>query len=261
MKNVKLCNLEENPLKNVVNNGGYCAIFKTIGCVGDSLSSGEFESIDEAGNMCYHDWYEYSWGQCIARHTGSKVYNFSRGGMTAKEYMESFAEQNGFWGEDKKCQAYIIALGVNDLLNARWEIGTLDDINKADYQKNAHTFAGYYAQIIQKLKTIQPRAKFFLVSMPKGGSWNDEGDAIKKAHRDLLEAFCKCFDNTYLIDLFTYAPTYDEEFYEKYFLGGHMSPVGYLYTAQMIESYIDYIIQKAPREFADICFIGTDLRR
>ena len=97
--------------------------------------------------------------------------------------------------------------------------------------------------------------------MPKGGSWNDEGDAIKKAHRDLLEAFCKYFDNTYLIDLFTYAPTYDEEFYEKYFLGGHMSPVGYLYTAQMIESYIDYIIQKAPREFADICFIGTDLRR
>ena len=96
MENVKLCNLEENPLKNVVNNGGYCAIFKTIGCIGDSLSSGEFESIDEAGNMCYHDWYEYSWGQCIARHTGSKVYNFSRGGMTAKEYMEGFAESRGF---------------------------------------------------------------------------------------------------------------------------------------------------------------------
>ena len=116
-------------------------------------------------------------------------------------------------------------------------------------------------QIIQKLKTIQPRAKFFLVTMLRGGGWKDEGDAIKKAHRDLLEELCEYFDNTYLIDLFTHAPIVNEEFREKYFFGGHMSPVGYLYVAQMLESYIDYIIRNAPREFADVCFIGTNLRR
>ena len=32
-----------------------------IGCIGDSLSSGEFESLDEAGNRGYHDMFEYSW--------------------------------------------------------------------------------------------------------------------------------------------------------------------------------------------------------
>lgn len=256
-------NIKDNktPLSYTVNNGGYCSIFKTIACIGDSMASGEFESSDEQGQLFYHDWYEYSWGQCIARHTGSKVYNFSKGGMTAKQYIEEFADKNGYWEKDKKCQAYIIALGINDLLNAGWEIGNINDVNKEDYQKNAPTFAGYYAQIIQKIKELQPRAKIFLVTMLRGGGWKDEGDAIKKAHRDLLEQFCNYFDNTYLIDLLTYAPEYDQEFREQYFLGGHMSPVGYLYMAEIIESYIDYIIRSNPREFADICFIGTDLKR
>ena len=37
---------EEKPLDNLVSNGGFCGIFRTIGCVGDSLSSGEFETCD-----------------------------------------------------------------------------------------------------------------------------------------------------------------------------------------------------------------------
>ena len=64
----------EKPLDRIVTDGGFCSIFRTIGCVGDSLASGEFESIDEDGKKHYHDFYEYSWGQFIARSTGSKVY-------------------------------------------------------------------------------------------------------------------------------------------------------------------------------------------
>lgn len=40
-----------------------------------------------------------------------------------------------------------------------------------------------------------------------------------------------------------------------------MSPAGYLYMGQLIETYIDAIVRKAPLEFNDVCFIGTDLRR
>ena len=43
----------------------------------------------------------------MAREAGVRVYNFSRGGMTAEEYIESFADKKGFWDEDKTCQAYI----------------------------------------------------------------------------------------------------------------------------------------------------------
>ncbi len=245
----------EKPLDRIVTDGGFTGIFRRIACIGDSLSSGEFESRDSDGKPGYHDFYEYSWGQYIARSTGSKVYNFSKGGMTAKVYMEEFADNLGFFGKDKLCQAYIIALGVYDLFGLKMDVGSTGDVNKKDYTKNAKTFAGYYAQIIQKLKLLQPRAKFFLVSMPKE---NDEFDAIRKGHRDLLEEFTKFFDNTYLIDLYTYAPVYDKDFKDKYYRG-HMTPTGYVITARMIESYIDYIIRKTPDDFAEVGFIDTDL--
>ena len=106
---------KEKPLENLVCSGGFCGIFRTIGCIGDSLSSGEHEGTAEDGSKTYHDYYEYSWGQYMARDIGARAYNFSRGGMTAEEYCESFAEENGFWDEGKACQAYILALGVNDI--------------------------------------------------------------------------------------------------------------------------------------------------
>lgn len=80
---------DEKPLDRIIDDGGLCGIFRTIGCIGDSLSSGEFESKNETGEKGYHDYYEYSWGQYMARTVGCKVYNLSRGGMTAKVYCES----------------------------------------------------------------------------------------------------------------------------------------------------------------------------
>lgn len=246
---------DEKPLDRMVTDGGYCAIFRTIACIGDSLSSGEFESVDGNGKKHFHDFYDYSWGQFIGRLTGAKVYNFSRGGMTAKEYVEEFADSKGFWGTDKLCQAYIIAMGVNDAIIQGQEIGSTADVCKEDYTKNKATFAGYYAQIIQRIKKIQPRAKIFLVTTPKNLDKNDERRARM---RDLLDDFTKFFDGTYLIDLYTYCSQHDEEFARKFKLG-HMNPMGYVLTARMIESYIDYIIRHNPEDFAQVGFIGTEL--
>ena len=75
----------------------------------------------------------------------------------------------------------------------------------------------------------------------------------------MLQELTRFFDKTYLIDLFEYAPEYDEDFKKRFFLGGHMSPTGYLLTARMIESYIDYIIRNNPKDFKEVGFIGTDL--
>ena len=46
---------------------------------------------------------------------------------------------------------------------------------------------------------------------------------------------------------------------KKNFFLGHMTPTGYVLTARMIESYIDYIIRKNPDDFKQVGFIGTDL--
>ena len=244
----------EQPLDNIVTDGGFCGIFRTIGCIGDSLSSGEFESKNEDGTVDYHDCFEYSWGQYIARSTGCTVYNFSRGGMTASEYWNSFAEANDYWNPDKLCQAYIIALGVNDLFGLKQELGSIADINKEDYNKNAETFAGYYARIIQRIKSMQPKARFFLMTMPRE---EDSSDTLRAAHAQLLREMTEYFEYTYLLDFFKYAPVYDSDFKRRYYLAGHMNPAGYLLTARMTESYIDYIIRHHSEDFAQVGFIGT----
>lgn len=246
---------DEKPLDNLINDGGFCSIFRTIGCIGDSLSSGEFEHKWREGHHLYLDMFEYSWGQFIARATGSTVYNFSRGGMTAKEYLTSFAEEKGFWAKEKACQAYIIALGVNDVINGGLEIGTVDDI-KDNYRENAPTFAGEYATIIQRYKEIQPNAKFFLMTMPREPQTSDAQK--RKDTAELLNKMSKKFDNCYVLDFYKYAPVYDEFFAEKFKLHGHLNPCGYALTAKMVMSYIDYIIRHNIKEFEKVGFIGKE---
>lgn len=242
----------EKPLDRLVDSYSNTAIFRTMAFVGDSLSSGEFEFCDENNHHQYYDFYEYSWGQHIARKNGLKAYNFSRGGMTAKEYIESFAEEKGFWDTEKACQAYVIALGVNDLFKGM-ALGSVDDINVDDYTQNKPTFAGYYAMIISKYKAISPDAKFFFVTFPK--VCGEEKIAVGMV--DLLYKLSEIFDNSYVIDLYNYAPKYDKEFHDRYFWNSHMNPMGYILTAKIVDSYIDYIIRHNSKDFDRVAFINA----
>lgn len=238
-------NENEKPLDRIVDDGGMCGIFRCIGFIGDSLSSGEFEIVEEGKDKIYLDCFQYSWGQYIARAAGLKARNFSRGGMTAKEYWESFADANDYWNEELLCQAYVVALGVNDVVNQGMEPGSVKDICEEDYNKNADSFAGYYARIIQRLKKMNPNAKFFFVTLPKCKKYGDKSIQTSAVIRELADYF----DNTYVIDLEKYAPVYDEEFMRNFFLEGHMNPAGYLLTGKMISSYIDWIIRNNPEDF------------
>ena len=103
----------EKPLERLV--GGYSntAIFRTIAFIGDSLSSGEFETFTAEGKKEYHDLFEYSWGQYIARRNGLKAYNFSRGCMTAKWYMETVADEMNYFDKD-------LAIMKAQFFNDKW---------------------------------------------------------------------------------------------------------------------------------------------
>jgi len=247
----------ERPLERLVEGYSHTSVFRKIAFIGDSLSSGEFETRDKDGSPGYHDLYEYSWGQYIARKNGLTAFSFSRGGMSAKEYIDSFAEANGFWDTDKACQAYVIALGVNDLYNFRYEVGGINDIDKTDYRNNAPTTIGYYAAIIQRYKKISPDAKFFLVTIPNNqpADFPNETEAFRKALYDLAEFF----NNTYVIDLYKYGPVYDERFREHYYMYGHMTPSGYIFTAKLIDSYIDYLVRRYPQDFKTVGLVGSGI--
>ncbi len=242
----------EKPLDRLVDGYSRTSIFRTIGFIGDSLSSGEFETLDPEGVKRYHDRYEYSWGQFIARKNGLKAYNFSRGGMSANWFMESYADENGYWDEEKACQAYVIAMGVNDIYNQHQEIGTVADI-EAD-RKDRPTFVGFYGDIVKRYKAISPDAKFFFVTFPRTErADSEETQGMIRALYDMADYF----DNAYVIDLFQYGPTYDEKFKEHFYLYTHLNPSGYLLTAQLVDSYIDYIIRHNPDDFKNVGLINS----
>ena len=248
----------EQPLENLLDDGGFSAIFRTIGCVGDSLSSGELESTKDDGKSGYPDYYEHSWGQYISRTTGAKVYNFSKGGMSAETYCKSFAESNGFWAPELRCEAYIIALGVNDVSKYGKELGDVEsDIDLADWRNNKPTFVGYYATIIQRLREIEPKSRVFLMTIPRSvGAYYESRSEGYDIHRAILYKLAELFEYTYVLDFRKYAPVYDMEFRKRFFLGGHMNTMGYLLTAKMVMSYVDYIIRHNTEDFVQAGFIG-----
>ena len=247
----------EKPLDRIVWGYSNTSIFRKIAFIGDSLSSGEFETFLPDGKHGYHDMYEYSWGQFIARKNGLTAYNFSRGGMTAKDYVESFADEKGFWSPELAAQAYVIALGCNDIYNRGWEVGSIEDVDPTDYRNNKPTYLGYYATIVSRYKELVPDAKFFFVTLPNDGKEKHipQGKDVCEA----LHALAKVFDNCYVIDLYNYGPVHDDAFRHNFY-NGHLTPTGYVHTAEIIDSYIDYIIRHNPRDFAEVGFIGSGIQ-
>ena len=65
------------------------------------------------------------------------------------------------------------------------------------------------------------------------------------------------FGNAYVLDLYRYAPVHDKAYIDAFYMGGHLSPVGYRIAAEQIVSYIDYIVRHDPAAFRQVGLIGT----
>lgn len=212
----------EQPLDIIKETCGFAGIFKQIGVIGDSLASGEFESHDENGNIVYTDMYEYSWPAVLERITGTKYNNYSRGGMTAREYVQSWADANGFWQWN---QAYIIALGNNDSFVFGHPLGSVKDVNADCPQDNDDTFFGNMGKIVSKLKTIEPNARIFVVTPQLRGEACDND--IRYIASELAK-LCDMFEFTYLLDMTAHAPVYDAEMRKSVRVGLSSEPDGLL---------------------------------
>lgn len=250
----------ENPLDNVAVDGGFTAIFRTLGCIGDSLSSGEHESF-ENGVKGYHDYYNYSWGQFIARKCGLKAYNWSVGGLTAKDF-HSLSYHNRVFTVENACQAYIIALGVNDVsqvIKNICEFGSLGDVDFDNCENNKDTVIGNYVKIIQRIREVQPKARVFVTTMPKENGMDNARREYYEKFAEILRKLPDLFEFLYVIDFDKYAPVYDDDFKRSYYLGGHLNAMGYKLTADMYMNYIDYIIKTNPEDFSQVAFIGKSV--
>lgn len=246
-----------NPLEKIIKDGGMYNIFKTSGVVGDSLSSGCMEYRDTDGKAVGIDMYEYSWIQRIGKITGNTCYNFSAGGLTTRKFFTTSNDKvRSIMDEDKKCQAYHIALGVNDVADTTLNVGSRSDINLSNKSLNADTFYGNYAKIIQTIKEIQPNAKIFVHTMhnfPQMTKWGARFTDFNNAIKDMVNIF----DNCYLLDFFAFDELHDEEFQKKYYNGFHDNALGYQRKAHLVISYVDWIVNNNYEQFREIPFIGT----
>lgn len=246
---------ESNPLATLLENGGYTNIFNKISCIGDSLTEGVFE-YTENGEVKYagksQGFEPYSYPSQLARMTGANVGNYGVGGVTAKSWLATTECANCFKA-DNKSQAYIIALGTND---TNYDGNADTDIDTSNYNNNADTFVGNYAKIIQKCLELQPKAKVFVVTIPKTRpdnhhAWTTGNSQIKAISEKL---------NVYVLDLFVYSESHDNpENYKKHFYtGGHRNTIGYRRLAMEYATYISWIIYNNPDDFRNVQYIGTD---
>ena len=248
---------DEKPLDTLLTDEGFCGIFRSIGIVGDSLASGEMEIISDEGTRSYYDMYEYSWGQYMARRLGCRVENFSRGGMTAQCFCDSFGMECGaFSDKERVCQCYIIALGVNDA-NSGLEMGSSEDAVIENCYTNKKTVAGCYGQIISRIKILQPDAKIFLMTPPREPDPTLASERWQDDFRKIIYEMKEKFQNTYVLDLREYAPVQDQAFRDMFYLNGHLNAAGYEFMAKIIMSYMDYIIRHHFDDFRKVALIGT----
>lgn len=240
----KLDILRTAPLDVISREPGMASIIHSWGFIGDSLSSGTIERVVDGVRNYVNDRYEYSWPQRLCRLLGVEGYNFSNGGQTCAGWINGTSvdpERTWIGAQTNLKDAYIIALGVNDSTT-----GSVDsDIDLNDFNNNANTFAGNYAGIIQRLRSINPSCYIFCVTLPTGG------DSKNPVIRSIVDKFSRC----YLIDLEKYAPSYSGTFVSNYYSGGHLNAMGYQWTAFAINTYIDWVIRNNYSDFIESSFV------
>ena len=252
-----------NPISNISPNPGFCSIFHYWGFIGDSLCSGEFEYTRPDDKTGYWDCYEYSWGMRMCARMGVEGEVFSKGGETAKGWIEHFWDSNknklGVCAKDNPKQAYIIALGVNDSNpknTANYPCGSIpEDINFENYNKNAQSFAGCYAGIIQRIQKMQPEAKIFLVTIP-------DKSETRVPYNEVIRKMAEVFENVWILDIQKYnGDFYNSPEFRKLYKPnghGHLTAAGYEYTAWEFMTYIDWIIRNDMDAFKEVGFMLPD---
>ena len=253
---------DENPTKYLLFSQSLASCFLSWGFIGDSYGAGEFEYLEEEEVKFIDKQDTYSFGARFVQINNVEGYVFASGGQTAKGWCQNTGERG--WGNgtvgasspDNLKQAYIIQLGSNDD-GSGISVGDADtDINMSDYNNNADTFAGWYAGIIQRLRSVQPKCVIFAATV----RYTESSERRLQLSETIRRIVTK-FDNVYLADIEKYGIKWWESFGASLLNGGHPSAIGHYYQAVYYNTIINWIMSKNIRNFREIQFIGTDMTR
>lgn len=135
------------------------SLFSKFGVIGDSYASGEVYFDGK-----FHDIYEISWGQILARKLGTSCVNFSGGGYSTRGWLNNSKGLARMLDTEAQ-DIYYLCLGINDANNYGEEyLGAVADI-KEDYTQNPDTFFGNYGRIIGNIQEHAPNAKIVMFTI------------------------------------------------------------------------------------------------
>lgn len=258
----------ENPLAVIKETAGYTAIFRTMGVIGGSMSTGfhSYTTGSVSSNMP-----QFSSLQFMARLCGATGYNFSRGGISAHSWPQN--DMIDSFDNNHLCQMYLIQLGNNDLAyhetHPDYTLGTTADLpgNNGVW---TDTFYGNMGRILNSIRTLQPRAYVFLSTfLARYGTVPIDFD-YNQAIRNIVEYYTANNGanrpegdelHYYLIDIYNFGEPYT--YYQSGIhtgttRGSHLVATGYLHWAYEYCTYIDWIIKNNMSDFNDVAFVGTD---
>ena len=198
------------------------SMFQKFGVIGDSYASGQI--FEHNGDNVTK--YELSWGQILARKSGSSCINFSKGGLTTSTWLTDSVGLQKLQSEES-LQLYILALGINDVTKGT-ELGTIADI-KEDYTQNPNTFYGNYAKIIELIKIKSPNCKLIMSTMANNTeNYSSFNNAILEIANHYNIPTIKQYDNDF----------FNSSFYKNNMIYGHPTAPIYSGMSNAIEDLI-----------------------
>lgn len=195
------------------------SLFNNFAVIGDSYASGElFENND------FHDYYEISWGQILARMSGTTCANYSKGGLTTRSWLGSPYGLTKMQDDSKK-QLYICALGINDYLTLGNDyLGTISDIHDDDSDINPDTFYGNYGKIVEHIKAKNSNALIIFSTMASNKN------EIQKQYNDAIENIASHYGVPCI-------KQHENDFFKDSFYNDNMSgahPIGIVYSGMAV---------------------------
>ena len=196
-------------------------MFDTVACLGDSYTKGYVVKSDSSSAIA-----KKPFPAVLADDLGITVDNFGVGGTTAKSYI-THAEGLPTVLDSSAHDLYLICFGINDAGSAV-TVGTVADINDADYTQNADTFCGNLAKIYQMTVEAFPLARFAIIGNWAIGLWYSGYIAYAKAAKAVADHFGIPYINP-LDDPFFYSDIFTND------VGGHPTQVAYTGMAYALE--------------------------
>lgn len=211
------------------------SLFEKFGVVGDSFASGElyFDS-------SYHDKYNISWGQIMARKHGTICTNYSSGGATTRSWLTATKGLPLLLSSEAE-NIYYLALGINDYYSlGQSYLGTIADITN-DYTQNPDTFYGNYARIIEQIQEHAPHAKMVMFTVANT-------DTVPQMFSDAIIEIAEHYNIPYIVQA-------DDSFFRSEIytnmVGSHPTAIAHSGMAEAFERLLKKCIVNNRTYFAD----------